>query len=388
MVRRTKKLKGGNFTDLIDSIYAIFSSNKSPDDSKTYTFFRRFFTSPVYFLYWILFQQGAKGVANYKLFKRIIQSYKITRNKYESDYKALDEKQKKDFIYAAILIKSHYHQRIGETFSVIKPAQDIMESCDDIESLDTQIRLMKSKHYKDPGDFNDIFKNKVGKFEELYRGMSDIAKDSIDSNKQSADNKLERDNDRSYLFRSTRKIHRAKDKLTTESDKLDDGIIKLERAQQLIEDLFKIRKPDGKDVNYSYMILFILHDLYDRDSFINSHLKNQLSKIIYSHKSDCRAVNSATTSMRIKYMNPISKYGPYYGKYEVSKKTDVRIPTFQSNKEPEENAVPQVKPAPDANAVPIVKTELPPAAAIRGGYSRRRAPKKRIPTIKRLKVTR
>ena len=338
MVLRTKKKKvivGGDSSGPA-AFLKYLTANVSPSEShpKLSTFLLSL--NPSQWLYWVVFQQGAKAIANYKLFTRILKSYKMTKDKYKNEYNALSETEKDDFLYASILIKSHYNERIGNTFEVIKPSQDIMESCDDIESLDTQYRLMKSKHYKDAADFNIIFKqNNPNKFKYLYENMKTEAAKSIETEQRDAVEKLAKEKEKSYLFRKTAKIQKQNDKLGVESEKMNENIITLERAQQLIEKLF-VLNVNGKEVNYSYMIPYILHDIY-KGTYIPSKVKD----IRYLHKSDCSSVNSLWTSVKAKYLNPMEKY-------DVSKKSEVKI----------------------------------------GGYSRRRAPKNKIPTIKRLKVTR
>jgi hypothetical protein len=268
--------------------------------------------------YWIVFQQGAKAIANFKLFRRILKSYKISKNQYATQYAQLSEEQKKDFLFAAILIKTHYNKRVGDTFEVLKPAQDILYSCDDIESLDVQYRLMKSTHYKGPDDFNKVFKtDNPHKFEDLFNNKVSIAKKQVEKEKKEAEEKLQKEEKKNYFMRKTKKLKKETTKLETETIQLDKSI-SMYRIQPIIEELFKYTDVDGKEHNYSYMIAFILNDIYpepnaysyiiDKSTSRNSapiiSMKEKLDNTIFSHEKHCKSVYSLWRSVQERFLKP------------------------------------------------------------------------------------
>jgi hypothetical protein len=392
MVRRTKNKRGG-----AAMAFAKYASTTKDSDELEYPNTTKFLLTlnPLQWFYWIIFQQGAKAVANFKLFRRILKSYKISKNQYAAQYAQLNESEKKDFLYAAILIKSHYNKRVGETFEVLKPAQDIIHSCDDIESLDIQYRLMKSIHYKGPNDFNKVFKINIGKFEDLHNNKVNIAKQKVKNEQIELEEKLKKEQKKSYFMRKTSKIKKDATQLETETIQLDKSI-SMYRMQSIIEELFKYTDADGKEYNYSYMIAFILNDIYphpnaysyitDKSSHHNTpsiiSMKDMLDSAKFLHETHCKSVYSLWRTVQARFLKPASSTS--------------EIPVEEKQEEIEKPP-PEQKP----NHVPHDKKkgnlglktgELGPAATskiiIGGGYSRRRAPKNRIPTIKRLKVTR
>ena len=448
MVRRTKKLKGG-----FSTLFKYATLDKKTNRSRYPTVEKALLLlNPVMILYWILFQQGTKAVANFKLFTRILKSYKITKNKYQEQYNLLNDAQKKEFKYATFLIKGNYHQRVGHTYDVIKPTQDIMQSCDDIDSLDIQYRLMNSIHYKSPNDFNMIFGQNSNKFEHLYNNIIEIAKKNIQGLQGQTDNELETEKEK--VWRNTRKLKNDKESLQLESDNLNKNIISPERAQLLIENLFKVKNNENKEFNYSYMITYILHDIYDNKSYI---IKDELDNINYTHKGDCNgaynmfstikaSAESTGTGMKRSFIDTkegfktglgaagarLKSVGTSLKKGVVSAGTglkdagakmqdagtslkkglgaaattakDAAKYTFlakEGNTRPLSERVSGYASSAGKGAIGagkgLVKGAIDgaaalgtavTAAALTGGYSKRRAPKKRIPTIKRLKVTR
>jgi len=443
MVRRTKKLKGGFLSTLFKYATLDKTTNQSryPSVEKALLLL-----NPAMILYWILFQQGTKAVANFKLFTRILKSYKITKNKYQAQYNLLNDAQKKEFKYATLLIKSNYHERISHTYDIIKPTQDIMQSCDDIDSLDTQYRLMNSIHYKSLNDFNMVFGQNSNKFENLYNNIIEIAKQNIQGIQAQTDDALEKEKEK--VWRNTRKLKNDKESLQLEIDNLNKNIISPERAQLLIENLFKIKNNENKVFNYSYMIAYILHDIYYDKSYI---IKDELDKIKYTHKNDCngaynifsniksstmttgtgmkramidtkegfktslgaagtrlksigtslkKGIGTARTGMKDvgakmqdasksikKGVGTAAKY-TFLPKDGNTRPLSERVSGYASSAK--KGAVGAgkglIKGA--INATATAGTMLGTSMMLSGGYSRRLAPKKRIPTIKRLKVTR
>ena len=316
MVRRTKKKRGGMMA------LAKYASTTKDSDELAYPNTTKFLLTlnPLQWFYWIIFQQGAKAVANFKLFRRILKSYKISKNQYAVQYAELSEPQKKDFLYAAMLIKTHYNKRVGDTFEVLKPAQDIIYSCDDIESLDIQYRLMKSTNYKGPSDFNKVFKtNTPGKFENLFNNKVSIAKQKVKDEQKETEEKIKKEQKKSYFMRKTSKLQKDTQKLETETIQLDKSI-SMYRIQPIIEELFKVTDAEGKEYNYSYMIAFILNDIYPQPnahSYITDKspanntppiisMKDKLDNTIFAHEKHCKSVYSLWRTVQERFLKPAS----------------------------------------------------------------------------------
>ena len=209
--------------------------------------------NPMIKLYLLILGEGVKAYANGKLFTKIIKSYNISKNKYVEQYDMLNDYDKEDFKWATILIKNHYHPKIGQTHKVLTSTKKIEEDyCDDVDSLDKQYTMIKSKKYKYTGDFLRVFQQNLtgeGKFQKLSTTIS--------------------------------------------SDML--------QAQAEIEALFM----DGTD-NLSYMIPYIIHDIYNNAYYIdkevmyeevikkinNQKVREDGSKHVYKHTKPCSIMSS------------------------------------------------------------------------------------------------
>jgi len=232
--------------------------------------------NPLAYLLFVIVGQGMKTSANVELFTKIMKSYNIGKNKYEKEYEKLNDFDKEDYKVATLLIKNHYHEFIGkkhQIFTSIKKMEE--EYCDDVDSLDKQYTLMKSKHYKVNTDFLKVFQQNLkqgveGKFKKLSK---EIPGDQAEAHKK-------------------------------------------------IEEQF-IYDENGVKENLSYIIPYIIHDIYYRGKNIDKSVLDAT----YLHKQTC--------SLLLRIMSKI-----YSGA----------------------------------------------SSTLKGGYSKRRAPKKRTPTRRKVKV--
>lgn len=178
-----------------------------------------------------------KSVANYRLYNRLINSYNVVKDKYKTQYAKLNKDEIEDFKYAIILLKENYHETIGSIAEVFKSTLNLDESCENIDSLDKKNELIYSiETNKTPDDFLAVFKQPIsgsGKFKTLY---DDLIQNPI----------------------------------------LGDTQSKEEAIQGRIEELFTIDKK-----NCSYLIPYLLYDIYHKGAYIDKDIKNYN----YKHKN-------------------------------------------------------------------------------------------------------
>ena len=106
---------------------------------------------------------AVKGMTNYKLLRRIFQSYILKKHKFKKQYEIIlsNPKTKKEFEYACKLIKRYYDANIGKQFEILRTSKEIHRSCGEYRVLDEQFRLLNStretKQHIDDTDILEIF---------------------------------------------------------------------------------------------------------------------------------------------------------------------------------------------------------------------------------------
>jgi hypothetical protein len=106
---------------------------------------------------------AVKGITNYKLFRRIMNSYVLKKHKYKKQYEVIlsDPASKKEFEYACRLIKRYYDPNIGKQFEILRTSKEIHRSCAEYRVLDKQYKLSHSaketNQYNNDTDILEIF---------------------------------------------------------------------------------------------------------------------------------------------------------------------------------------------------------------------------------------
>ena len=106
---------------------------------------------------------AVKGMCNFKLFRRIINSFILIKHKYKKQYEAILSipESKKEFEYACRLIKRYYDPNIGKQFELLRVSKEIHRSCVEYRVLDKQFKLLHSaketNQYANETDILEIF---------------------------------------------------------------------------------------------------------------------------------------------------------------------------------------------------------------------------------------
>jgi hypothetical protein len=89
---------------------------------------------------------AVKGMTNFKLLRRIMQSYILKKHKFKKQYEIIlsDPNSKKEFEYACKLIKRYYDANIGKQFEILRTSKEIHRSCGEYRVLDKQFKLLNS----------------------------------------------------------------------------------------------------------------------------------------------------------------------------------------------------------------------------------------------------
>jgi hypothetical protein len=89
---------------------------------------------------------AVKGMTNFKLLRRIMQSYILKKHKFKKQYEIIlsDPSSKKEFEYACKLIKRYYDANIGKQFEILRTSKEIHRSCGEYRVLDKQFKLLNS----------------------------------------------------------------------------------------------------------------------------------------------------------------------------------------------------------------------------------------------------
>jgi len=120
---------------------------------------------------------AVKGLSNFKLIRKIMHSYVLTKNKFGKQYGIIiqDPKLRKEFDYACKLIKRYYDPNIGKQFQVLRTSKEIHRSCTEYRVLDKQFSLLRSaRETNQHNNDTDILyvlgygNNSSNKFESLY----------------------------------------------------------------------------------------------------------------------------------------------------------------------------------------------------------------------------
>ena len=160
------------------------------------------------------------------LLKHIYKSKYIQRNKYLNYIEKLDPLGKQNYHDACCLIYKYYYKNIALNYSYLRESNHISENCKDKKYIQAQIKLYNSTEKKNSEHFNKVFYNR-----DQFSKLEDT-----------------------------------------------DKVTKMKKA---IEDEFIIPTNGIKDPlinNYSYLILYILHDIHRNIEIENIKAAENLKK--------------------------------------------------------------------------------------------------------------
>jgi hypothetical protein len=160
------------------------------------------------------------------LLRHIYKSKYIQRNKYLNYIKKLDPLGLKNYNDACCLIYKYYYKNIALNYSYLRESNHISENCKDKKYIEAQLKLYNSTEKKNSEHFNKVFYNR-----DQFSKLEDI-----------------------------------------------DNVTKMKTA---IEDAFIIPTNGIKDPlinNYSYLILYILHDIHRNIEIENIKAAENLKK--------------------------------------------------------------------------------------------------------------
>jgi hypothetical protein len=162
----------------------------------------------------------AKIYGNKTLLKQIGNSRYLQHNKYDKIIDKLDPVGKQNYNDACCLIYKYYYTNIALNYSYIRESNVMSENCKDKKYIEEQLRLHSSTSKKKNEHFNEVFYNKK-QFSEM----------------QDTDN----------VAQMRQKIEEA---FTMPKNETDNPIVP---SNSVID--------EEESTNYSYIILYILHDI-------------------------------------------------------------------------------------------------------------------------------
>ena len=172
---------------------------------------------------------------NLRLFKLLHKGATLVLNRFKRVYLFLSEEEKADFKIACSLIKKNYNPRLGRNYSYFRLSDTIVGICNDIQFIDKQVNMLSAINTKQSHQFTELFTRNAQQFAKLQK---EFDKDETDhSNSKGAITNIIGANQ----------------------------TLSISEKQKRIEELFHFTTERGVDLNYSYIILFLIYDMIRYD---------------------------------------------------------------------------------------------------------------------------